>query len=376
MSTGRANQILYCVGDIHGDVQVFLSALHHIGCISNALQILDFIRCHKTTTGALNAPFPRWNNKFKGMVFLMGDVIDNKRGKYMPENIENIEYSEEYLIDACGRLVDYTSRQTKSRFIYIIGNHEMSVVVDNIFEDPEVYRSKYKCNTKRQDVITRRITKSYWKNKLVKHITNYCVPFKMINVRTRINESKYIEYNLAFCHGGLDSKFVDFIVVFYNDAFKKSSFDRNSFEFWSTFETACKTFYDAIACGKEEEIQEYLNLDETSLDWARIHSRFSKSSENHFPFFSMYVVGHSAEESIRIKNLKDVSNTSRHNVEILGVGVNKTKNTSLKAFVDCQLSRAFDTNDMEHNKRKKMYFKVELRPQNIVFEKVTFSIHK
>ena len=99
--------------------------------------------CYKHKLGALNAPKLLWNYAFSAnnnVVFIMGDVVDSKRGQEMPENIDNIEYSEEYMINTC---TDFC-RQHKHHFIHIIGNHEMACVVDTMHN--EKYRSMYKCN--------------------------------------------------------------------------------------------------------------------------------------------------------------------------------------------------------------------------------------
>merc|ERR1711966_400851 len=122
---------------------------------------------------------------------MMGDVVDSKRGKDMPENIDDIEFSEEYMINTCAEFSRHPN------FIHVIGNHEMACVVDSM--DNEKYRSQYKCINQKHKLPFRAYNKTQWKNLLKNHLINNCMPllYRSFHVDNQC-------CNILFCHGGLE----------------------------------------------------------------------------------------------------------------------------------------------------------------------------
>ena len=330
---------LYCIGDVHGDLLVFLSALDRTGCVQNAQQVVDYVYDKKHRDGAFQAPALQWNPDFPqhDIVMMMGDVVDSKRGKDMPENIDDIEFSEEYMINTCAAFSRHPN------FIHVIGNHEMACVVDSM--DNEKYRSQYKCVNHKHKLPCRSHNKTQWKNLLKNHLINNCMPL--------LYRSFYVDNqccNILFCHGGLENKFVEFLHTEYNSPYTMQ--DIGNREFWKETEKLCKTFYKEVLRNKAGRQQQYLSMPFTP-DWSRIH-RYD--NVNDFPFFNIYVVGHSAEHMIRSKFLKSATNDQK----------------TIKVFTDMQLSRVFN----EEKKRDRYIFMFMPNLKRKVFEnhKLNFDL--
>jgi hypothetical protein len=91
-------------------------------------------------------------------------------------------------------------------------------------------------------------------------------------------------------------------------------------------------------------------------DWSRVHC-IQEDNINPFPFFCMYIVGHSAEKNIRIKHLKH--SDPDKNIDYI------------KAFVDMRLSRAFG-----EEPRPRYILCLDLHADHIEYQKLHFSLTK
>ena len=369
---------IFCIGDIHGDLRVFLAVLNSIGIIDSDsyYQVLNFILQNKTV---YEGPDLKLNKQFTGTVIFMGDLIDSKRKQNDPENIDDIAYSEEYIINQLIRLKKLCSKIKTINLVIIIGNHEMSVAVEETLSNPKNYRSLYKlsdtCDKSGHEFY---FCRKRWKRKIQTFLLNFAVPLHIEHITTVISKQK-ISYNIAFCHGGLDPLFVDEMKNIYP---RLRKIKPNTNYFWDKVKDASKSFYDnVIEDAQKEESGKYQNKDlfhvnkyrsmDYTLDWSRIHAFQSSNKINAFSYFLMYVCGHSADDYIRIKNLKDKDRaTSGSKIDIVGTGKKKDFE-AIKIFVDCKLSRAFDTSENLNRRKEYLYINTA---KHLQYLKVPFTL--
>ena len=106
---------VFLVGDIHGDISVFLE----IGLLAG------------TFSGSGDIDTIHWTKNKKALLVFLGDIVDSKRPSGGEFEVEMAPNSDQLIIEAIVRL-QKEARLEKGRIVFIAGNHELGHITNDI----------------------------------------------------------------------------------------------------------------------------------------------------------------------------------------------------------------------------------------------------
>ena len=189
---------IFFVGDIHGDVGVFVMLLIQIGCITLAGGVDDEKRLHeiyqycpdpsireRETVYAQLTKLLLWNPHFVGTVVFMGDMVDNRRSADQdPAGVCAYADSQLAIIQTIVRLREHAKHQ----LVVVVGNHDVYSIIHGMYFAP--YMSNEQADLSRKRV--RPAWSATFRRLLAE--AEACAIFQPVDW-------------LVACHGGLRSDF-------------------------------------------------------------------------------------------------------------------------------------------------------------------------
>ena len=186
----------YVVGDIHGDIMVYLEFLKVAKCTSDDTLLNRLITYHKDYSNLKSRHMYNDFNKYQGLdqitwavgcrnlIVFAGDVLDNWRGSPCPDSMS--DSGELLILESMYRLQNQAAKQ-HGRVVHIIGNHELGNIINNI-RCPD-YTASSNC---KQNEFSEARSESV-KSSLIKLSSVVAIAID----------------NTLICHGGISSYFMD-----------------------------------------------------------------------------------------------------------------------------------------------------------------------
>ena len=304
----QKEQRAYIVGDIHGDPCVLGSILNMIDCVhvpETTLQLwsqydtntsIDYANIYKKSILSI-----KWNKKYANdSIYLLGDIFDNVRG---PQKNGIPLFGEQLIVDTILHL------QKQGTIIWVIGNHDISNVVD---------RHVFPCSDYTKNIYCQ----SLLDGTSVKTEARQCFAQHALLKANAVGIAKLFD-TILLCHGGICCSFLDMV--------KKQDTD--------SIHNINNTYKQAVQTRHIDSVLEHAMDLGISPDWCRYGSEYSKTDIDVDGLqrlgCSSSFVGHSIHNNISYK-------THGKPCTILQANVTHPLLKNTTYFMDVGMSRAFD----------------------------------